>query len=373
MEMLTPSGSKILCRMLLLLLFCAGSQTPVHAADDASDTETIRFPAVEPDHRLVYPRDHGAHPAYRTEWWYITGWIENDGVTRGFQITFFRTRPGIQENNDSAFAPTQLIFAHAAIADPSKGRLIYDQRAGRQGFGLIYANTGTTDVGIDGWELSRVGDQYHARITADTFAMDLQFVVTQPVLLQGREGFSRKGPAPGQASYYYSLPQLRVDGSIQTDGAKMPVSGEAWLDHEWSSEYLPADALGWDWVSINLSDGGALMAFRMRAASGRTLWAGGSVRDQRGRLTTLSPQDIEFEPGRWWRSPRTDTEYPVAMRVRAGGYDLALEPLMDDQELDSRASTGIIYWEGAVRASADGQYVGRGYMELTGYGGRPAM
>jgi predicted secreted hydrolase len=355
----------------LLLLGCIASQTPLHAAGGGSGTTD--FPAAKPGRELVFPRDHGAHPAYRTEWWYITGWIENDGIERGFQVTFFRSRPGVQENNESAFAPTQLIFAHAAIADARNGRLVHDQRAGRQGFGLAYANTGTTDVGIDGWQLSRSGDAYRTRIVAEEFALELQFVPTQPVLLQGRDGFSTKGPEKGQASYYYSLPQLRVQGSIQIDGATIPVTGEAWLDHEWSSEYLPAQAQGWDWVSINFTDGGALMAFRMRARRGGTLWAGGSVRDRDGRLTTLSPEDIRFEPGRYWRSPRTGFEYPVAMRVRAGRYDLEIEPLMDDQELDSRASTGIVYWEGAVRASADGKPVGRGYLELTGYGDRPGM
>jgi predicted secreted hydrolase len=192
-------------------------------------------------------------------------------------------------------------------------------------------------------------------------------------LLQGDAGYSRKGPQRGQASHYYSMPHLRVSGSMEIENKTLAVHGEAWLDHEWSSEYLPADAQGWDWACINLSDGGALMAFRMRARDGSTLWAGGSLRNANDRLTVFSPGDVAFEPFRLWRSPRTGADYPVAMRVRAGDLILELDPLMDDQELDSRASTGIIYWEGAVRATSGGKPAGRGYLELTGYTGRPDM
>ncbi len=359
---------------LLWLTCCSGLVAlPALADDGRGSASSVAFPAVEQGRTLVFPRDHGAHPDFRTEWWYITGWIESDGVPRGFQITFFRSRPGVQESNESAFAPKQLIFAHAAIADTRRGRLIYEERAGRQGFGLAYANTTTTDVAIDAWTLTRSNGEYRTRIVAEEFAMDLRFAVTQPVLLQGENGFSRKGPQRKQASYYYSLPHLQVDGSIRLDSKTLAVTGEAWLDHEWSSEYLPAGAQGWDWVSINLSDGGALMAFRMRAPGGGRFWAGGSMRDRHGRLTALSPDDVAFEPSRYWRSPRSAIDYPVAMRVRAGSYQIEIEPLMDDQELDSSASTGVIYWEGAVRASADGRQIGRGYLELTGYGGRPQM
>ena len=205
--------------------------------------------------------------------------------------------------------------------------------------------------------------------------------------MQGEHGFSRKGPNPLQSSYYYSRPQLTVSGTIERNGKPQAVYGRAWLDHEWSSEVLSADALGWDWVGLNLQDGGALMAFRIRGADGATLWAGGSRRDARGAVTNFAPDAVRFEGLRRWRSPRSGAEYPVAMRVEAGGLSLDLEPLMDDQELDSRASTGTIYWEGAVRAynggegavrsthggegavraSAAGKPLGRGYLELTGY------
>jgi predicted secreted hydrolase len=148
------------------------------------------------------------------------------------------------------------------------------------------------------------------------------------------------------------------------------VTGEAWLDHEWSSEYLDPQAVGWDWIGVNLTDGGALMAFRIRGAQGEQRWAGGTLRGSDGRVQILEPEEVEFQPARHWTSPRTHITYPVRWRVRAGTREFELDPLLDDQENDTRLSTGAIYWEGAVRVHELGQLVGRGYLELTGYGER---
>jgi predicted secreted hydrolase len=158
-----------------------------------------------------------------------------------------------------------------------------------------------------------------------------------------------------------------VSGSVVVRGRELEVSGEAWLDHEWSSEPLAEAAVGWDWVGINLADGGALMAFRMRGKDGSSYWAGGAVRDTHGRVRALKLGEVRFTALRRWRSPRTGAEYPVSVRVEAGALSLDIEPLMDDQELDARASTGTVYWEGAVRARQADKAVGRGYLELTGY------
>jgi predicted secreted hydrolase len=324
---------------------------------------------VEPGRALSFPGDHGSHPDFRTEWWYVTGWVaDGAGHAFGVQVTFFRNRPRVAEANPSAFAPRQLVFAHAALADPRHGRLRHDQRAARAGFGLAGASEDTTRAWIDDWSLALVGGTYVAKIAARDFALDLRFAPTQPLLPNGDAGHSRKGPMPAQASWYYSQPQLAVTGTIVVAGATALVTGTAWLDHEWSSEALAPEAIGWDWAGINLAGGGALMAFRMRERFGGTLWAGGTLRGADGRARALSPDEVRFTPSRSWRSPRTGVSYPVAMTVAAGGVGIALEPLFDDQELDARASTGTIYWEGAVRALAEGREAGRGYLELTGYG-----
>ncbi|MCL4799399.1 MAG: carotenoid 1,2-hydratase [Burkholderiales bacterium] len=337
------------------------------AATSPAIAET-EYPVVLPGVEVVFPRDHGAHPAYRTEWWYITGWVrDRAGRDLGIQVTFFRNRPGVAEDNPSAFAPRQLLFAHAALADAAHGRLRHDQRAARAGFGFARAAEDATDVHIGDWSLRATTQGYAARIAAGEFTLDLAFRVTQPVLLQGAGGYSRKGPLPGQSSFYYSRPHLAVSGMVVVDGVRLEIAGEAWLDHEWSSEYLAPEAQGWDWTGVNLADGGALMAFRIRDRHGGTFWAGGTLRRSDGTVRRFAPGEIAFTPLRTWRSPRTEAEYPVAMRVRAGTLELELAPMMDDQELDSRASVGTVYWEGAVRALEGEREIGRGYLELTGY------
>jgi predicted secreted hydrolase len=316
---------------------------------------------------LKFPRDHGSHPQFRNEWWYITGWLKAGGREFGMQITFFRNRPRVAEDSPSRFAPRQLLFAHAALSIPDSGRYLSDQRAARAGFGLAEAAEGETDVLIEDWSLKAAGAGYAAQVSARDFRYALRFEARQPPLLQGERGFSRKGLQPGQASYYYSLPHLAVTGSVFVQGRELEATGEAWLDHEWSNEPLADDAAGWDWVGINLADGGALMAFRIRGKDGGTLWAGGALRGADGRQRNLRPADVRFTAIRRWRSPRSGADYPVAVLVEAGGLALVIDPLMDDQELDARASTGTVYWEGAVRARQGEELAGQGYLELTGY------
>jgi predicted secreted hydrolase len=309
----------------------------------------IAFPLVTPGRILQFPVDHGAHPDYRQEWWYVTGWLKTSkGEDLGFQITFFRARPDIETANPSRFTPRQILLAHAALADPKHGRLRHDERAARTALDLAGSREGNTNVWVDDWALELKGDYYRARIRARDFSLELQFEAKGLPLLQGNAGFSRKGNGPEEASYYYSRPQLSVSGTA--NGAK--VTGTAWLDHEWSSQYMAAGAAGWDWCGINLDDGSALMAFRMRGKDGGTVYA---------------PPSTSFKVLRTWKSPRTGAEYPVEVMVRSGETELRLQPLMDDQELDARASTGTIYWEGAVRAFRGDTPVGRGYLELTGY------
>ncbi len=329
------------------------------------------YAQVDPAQALEFPRDFGSHPAFRTEWWYVTGWLHTaDHAPLGFQITFFRDRPDIWRGNPSAFTPRQLLIAHCAISDPQRGRLWRAQVIERAGFGLAEAATGDTHVWIVPWRLDRRHRAYSGRCVGADFSLSLRLAPTQAPLLNGRGGYSRKGPDDGAASAYYSLPQLEVRGRVTRAGRRSEVTGVGWLDHEWSSSYLDHAAVGWDWIGINLSDGGALMAFRIRAADGSSRWAGGTIRDAGGRTQILEPGDVGFHALRDWTSPRTAVRYPVAWRVRAGNRVMTLAPLMDDQENDSRETSGALYWEGAVRAFEDGRLTGRGYLELTGYGGK---
>ena len=329
----------------------------------------VRYPPVLPGGALAFPRDFGAHPEWRTEWWYLTGWLEVDGQAVGVQVTFFRSRTRHDDANPSRFAPKQLLLAHAALAIEGRGRLRHAQRAARAGFELARFGTEDTELAIADWSLCRTADdRYLASITADAFGLELEFRPAGPPFPQGDAGYSRKGPRPEQASRYYSRPQLDVGGRVRLDGTAdapaLPARGKAWLDHEWSSELLDPTAAGWDWVGLNFRDGSALMAFRIRRREGGVLWSHARW------IGSAKPAPApEFEVLRLWRSARSGARYPVEMQLRVGERSLHLVPLFDDQELDTRASTGTIYWEGAMRVLEDGREVGRGYLELTGYAG----
>ncbi|WP_426177353.1 lipocalin-like domain-containing protein [Massilia sp. TWR1-2-2] len=349
-------------RFMLIILLMLSSQL-------AQAAEPLMAKVV-PGRPLSFPADYGAHPEYKTEWWYVTGWLKTaDGKPLGFQVTFFRSRTGHDDANPSAFAPKQLILGHAALSDPAVGRLLHDQKSAREGFGLAYAKTGTTDLKLDDWRMVRGADGvYTVTIRSPELTLDLRLAEGAPLLAQGDQGYSRKGPRPDQASYYYSLPNMKVTGTAGRAGAApAAVTGDAWFDHEWSSTALDPDAQGWDWVGANLDDGSALMAFQIRGKQGGKLWAHATLRDAAGKVTQYSPGQVSFTPQALWKSPRTNAVYPVATTLVTGATSWSIKPLQDDQELDSRRSTGAVYWEGAVTITRDGAPAGHGYLELTGY------
>lgn len=352
--------------VLLGLLSLLLSFAPAPRADAAAPV----YAPVTPGAALSFPRDHGAHPEFRTEWWYVTGWVDTpDNRALGFQVTFFRSRTGHDSANPSHFAPRQLVIGHAALSDPQVGRLVHDERSAREGFSMAWARPGNTDIKLDDWRMVRDAEgNYRVTIRSNKLTLELRLRPTQPVLVQGQGGYSRKGQSAENASYYYSEPQLEVTGRVGRAGmAPVAVKGGAWLDHEWSSEALQPDAVGWDWVAANLDDGGALMAFQVRDSAGAKLWAHATQRDKAGKVTHYAPEQISFAPGQLWKSPRTGATYPVSTVITTGPERWTVTPLQADQELDSRRSTGAVYWEGAVTIERDGRRLGRGYLEMTGY------
>jgi predicted secreted hydrolase len=344
---------------------------------------------------LVFPRDHGAHPETRIEWWYVTGWLAEPGAASpafGFQLTFFRSRTGLARESSSRFAARQLLLAHMALTDVAAGTLRHAERVARwsedERASAAAASSADTRVHLGDWRFERGADGAYAAALADRgagFALQLALVPTQPLLLQGDAGHSRKGPQPHEASRYYSQPQLDVQATLATNGAaragrasgeralretsQRPLRGRAWLDHEWSDAPLPAGAVGWDWIGINLDDGGALTAFRLRAPGGGALWAGGSFRARGGGVRGFSADEVRFEPLAWWASAATRVRYPVAWRVATPAGAFEVHAIVPAQELDARASTGNVYWEGLAECRAAGrtERIGLGYLELTGY------
>jgi len=328
---------------------------------------------------LRFPEDFGAHPDFRTEWWYLTGWLGEPSRPLGFQVTFFRVRTDVDPDNPSAFAARQLVIAHAALADPARGKLLLDERIARTGFDLVQAKTGDTDVRLDGWSLVRdaATDRYRARIPARDFTLEFTAVSQGPPWPQGNGGVSSKGLLPTQASYYYSRPQLRVEAEIKVAAQAAPtrMSGVAWLDHEWSSAALAGDAVGWDWIGMNLDDGSALLAFQVRrqvprqdgATDAAPLQRYAAFRYRDGTTRVVDPATVRFTPLQQWTSARSRAVWPIAQRVAVGDRTFETAPLMADQELDSRLTTGAVYWEGASTLLEGGRPVGRGYLEMTGY------
>lgn len=329
--------------------------------------------------RITFPRDAGAHPDFATEWWYVTGCaaVAGDAAAFGFQLTFFRSRVPQTQGMRSSLAARQLVFAHAALTDVKARKLWHDQRMarwsgdapGQNPADTAWASAQNTRIRLRDWTLEHQGDGLEARLRCTDFALSLNLTPSQPVLLQGDQGLSRKGPEVSQTSYYYSLPHLQVRGELELRGKRHTVGAgsTAWLDHEWSQKMLHPDAVGWDWIGINLLDGSALTAFRLRSQQGQTLWDGGSFRSA-GKLFTFHRGEVEFKALRTWKSPLSMANYPVEWLVRTPADFYTVRALVDDQEMDSRASTGAIYWEGLCEVLDSNQrLVGRGYLEMTGY------
>lgn len=342
---------------------------PAFASNSASP-----YPTVQP-RALVFPRDFGAHPAFRTEWWYLTGWLDSGPQPIGFQVTFFRSRTRHPDDNPSRFAPQQLMFAHAALALPNEGALRHSQTSARVGPAGVSFETADTALQLSGWTLKRTpDDRYDIFTPADDFTLVIEATPASAPVLRGESGYSLKGPSAELASYYYSRPQMTVQATLtlkdvasNRQPSPQNLSGTAWFDHEWSSSLLMDGAVGWDWIGINLFDGGSLMGFRIRDAAGQTLFSEWDWRDAQGQRTPAKA-NADWVPFGSWRSPRSLIVYPEGFTLETPDQQWQLKTLMADQEVDARASTGGFYYEGAVELLENGQAIGRGYLELTGYG-----
>ena len=329
-----------------------------------------------------FPEDHGPHPGYRTEWWYVTGNLETaEGREVGFQLTFFRSAlvPDAPDRR-SAWATRQAYMAHFAVTDVQGERFAAHERFERGALGLAGARARPFGVWLDDWSLEAVdtaagGSIFPLRLRAaeGDVGVDLVLDAGKPVVLQGDRGLSRKGPEPGNASYYYSLTRMPARGVVRVGADTLRTSGSAWLDREWSTSALSDGEVGWDWFALQLDGGWELMVYRLRRADGSTsAFSRGTLVDADGRSSALvDGVDVVIEATGSWTAP-DGTTYPSGWRVRlpARGWELAVEPLLDDQEL-----TGAFrYWEGAVRVTpvvGGGAPAGKGYVELTGYGGEP--
>jgi predicted secreted hydrolase len=323
-----------------------------------------------------FPADHGPHPEYQTEWWYYTGNLQtDDGRHFGYQLTFFRRAlapADRQAARGSELAADQVYMAHFALTDASGRDFRAFERFSRGSAGLAGAQSPPYRVWLEDWSVEeRAPGTYWLRAAAEGYALDLALVDANGPVLQGDQGYSQKGPEPGNASYYVSQTRLETSGAVTVPGGSFEVSGLSWMDHEYSTSALSAGQVGWDWFSIQLEDGSELMAYQIRRADGSIdPYSKGTFIAPNGDTTLLRAAEDGFtiEVLDTWRSPRSGAEYPSRWRISvpAAGLTLELEPYLADQELD----LSFIYWEGAVRASGarnGAPVAGWGYVEMTGY------
>ena len=330
-----------------------------------------------PPYQFRFPRDHASHPEFQTEWWYYTGHLAaKDGRRYGFELTFFRV--GLdreREKSKSAWALHTFYFAHFAITDMNRNRFHVADKASRPALGMAGARADRYDVWIDNWHARLEGDTHRLRATAEGFSLELNLTSAKPPAIHGFQGVSQKSEGVGRASHYYSLTRLRGDGTVEISGEPLPVTGQAWMDHEFGSNQLTEEQVGWDWFSLQLEDGRELMLYYLRLQDGRLVpQSSGTLVEADGSTRHLNLADFQTEVLDHWRSPKSGGNYPSRWRVRvpSEGLDLTVTPVMADQELMTGAGVDVIYWEGAVRV--EGQTHGRptrgeGYVELTGYAG----
>ncbi len=351
--------------ILLLPVVLFADLFPVKERD--ADGYALATPGTE----LVFPRDHGSHPEFKTEWWYITGHLASpdDGHRYGFQITFFRSAT-------SSSSDEQIYMAHAATIDKNAGRFLHEERLNDDRWNAD-AKVGELDLYNGNWYLRMLDPNTEEMLTRFSLAelgeFKLNLIPEKPKTLFGDNGYSKKSDEPGAASYYVTFTRLRVEGTANIHGKPVELSGQAWMDHEFSSSQLGEGQIGWNWTSLILKDGSELMAYVMRRSDGQV--------DPNSRLTLIAPDgaktefagtEFAWQPIRHWTSPETGGRYPIEYQVSWKTDDgsertIHVRPEADRQELRGKFGD-FVYWEGASQAyDESGANIGQGYTELTGY------
>lgn len=391
----------VVSALVVAVLVAAGLFAAVFLADDgtaperaslavteALSADTSGFARAVSPRAFAFPEDHGPHPSYRTEWWYYTGNLSTPSGRRfGYQFTVFRTAlspPGPRVNgsirpagagssavdtgSDATWSTRQLYMAHFAVSDVDGGAFHAFERFSRGAGGLAGARASPYHVWLEDWDVAgETADTVRIRARADgtsSVSVELLLRRIKPIVLQGEGGLDRKGPEPGNASYYYSMTRMNTEGIVAVDSDSFDVEGLSWLDREWSTSALGPDQVGWDWFSLQLDDGRDLMFYRLRQTDGTSSpYSNGVVIATDGAVRRLEVDDVDLEPLRYWESPATGARYPVdwAVRVPSLSVDLRVTPVQDRQEVDHT----VTYWEGAV--DVDGSHAGRGFVEMTGY------
>jgi len=363
--------------LLLVILIqiaagCAPDKQPTSQPAVAAEWSALpadvdeRFARADQPRSFTFPADHGAHTDFQTEWWYFTGNLADAAGRRfGYELTFFRRAlTPLETGRESAWATSQIYMAHFALTDADGKQFYARQRFSRSGLDLAGATTQPyVRIWLQDWQVVQKDSQnWELSASDDDFSIIFKLSDQMGPVLQGESGLSRKGP--GNASYYYSLPDLNTSGTITAGGKTYTVSGSSWMDHEFSTSALASDQVGWDWFALQLEDGRRLMLFTLRKSDGSVdPYSSATLIQPDGSTTVLGVEDFTVSVENQWSSPTSGAQYPSAWRVQIPSQrlDLQIEPVLADQELN----LAFIYWEGAV--DVRGSVTGRGYVELTGY------
>ncbi|MDP7040947.1 MAG: lipocalin-like domain-containing protein [Myxococcota bacterium] len=370
----------------LFILFFGCQSSPAPQSDKTApasfslqsvlgNADLTGFARADKPRTFAFPQDHGPHPDFRSEWWYITGNVDSSEGPFGFELTFFRQAtaptPTDKDANDSAWQTNQIYMAHAALSDITQKQFYADERLSRGALGLAGAQAEPFKVWLDDWSITQGSDdtfQIILKVKAKNFALELQLTPTKELVLQGDAGLSQKGQEPGNASYYYSFTNMQVEGKISRRNDNLPVRGKAWMDREWSSSVLDSNQVGWDWFALQLNDEQEIMLYQLRKKGGGiSSQSGGTIVAPNNQTQKLNADDTTITVTHWWTNPKSQTTYPAGWQIKVKGLEhtLHIKPRMADQEL----RFGLPYWEGAVDifSQTHGQKLGHGYVELTGY------
>lgn len=332
-----------------------------------------------PGRKISFPRDHFSHPDFKTEWWYYTGQLQTESEKPyGYQVTFFRfglrDRQGEAKENQPLF--TDLYMAHFALSDKQGKRFFFWERTNRGYDDKAGAEVDRYQVWNEDWKVEGKGESHFIEVKERDTMLKLQLTQAKPPVLHGQQGLSQKGEGKGRASYYYSFTRLKTEGELQIGGRKERVQGLSWMDHEFGSNQLREDQVGWDWFSIQLDNKTEIMLYLIRRKDGSVdPYSSGTMAYENGVSRHLKLEDFIVDVLERWKSPKSGGKYPMKWKISIPSEDLLLEiaPFFPEQELDTRKSTQVTYWEGAVQIS--GSYhkkpiQGSGYVEMTGYAGK---
>lgn len=354
-------------RLLLLIVLCL-------CGLPGGEGFAFEFTDARPGYSFSFPRDHASHDSFRTEWWYYSGtFVGSDGQRFGYQLTFFRSGVDPGSRNPSRWTVRHLYFAHFAVADVAARRHVYAEKMNRAGIGYAGARPDRLHVWNEDWSAELSEGVHRLRARGHGYEIQLDLEPVRPPVIHGRSGVSRKGDRPGEASHYVSLTRMKTTGILTTGGRVIPVKGESWMDHEFTSAGLSPNLAGWDWLGLRLSDGSDLMIYRLHGRGERTgeIVSGTLVRPA-GGVQHLDGGGIRLTPGETWKSPGSGAAYPVRWRVEIPGERIVLDAraVFPEQELVTAESTRVTYWEGLVGVTGEsgGKTVtGDGYLEMTGY------